>query len=114
KRNLDFHALFRNTIPEDEHLVADYACALHRDILVHGRLYFTENTICFYSNILGWVTRLTVSFAEVVAIDKRMTAFVIPNALQISTLHQKYFFASLVSRDKTYDQLMELWNKNHP
>uniref|UniRef100_A0A8C1XGL3 GRAM domain containing 1Bb n=1 Tax=Cyprinus carpio TaxID=7962 RepID=A0A8C1XGL3_CYPCA len=31
--------------------LADYSCALQRDILLQGRLYLSENWICFYSNI---------------------------------------------------------------
>lgn len=35
---------------------ADYSCALQRDILLQGRLYLSENWICFYSNIFRWET----------------------------------------------------------
>ncbi|KAJ1678138.1 hypothetical protein EV182_004693, partial [Spiromyces aspiralis] len=55
KRNADFHMLFRE-LPINELLIDDYGCALQRDILVQGRLYLTENHVCFYSNIFGWVT----------------------------------------------------------
>lgn len=34
----------------------DYSCALQRDILLQGRLYLSENWICFYSNIFRWET----------------------------------------------------------
>ena len=36
--------------------LADYGCALNKDILVQGRLYVSENHICFHANIFGWVT----------------------------------------------------------
>jgi len=35
---------------------ADYGCALQRDILIQGRLYISENHVCFHANIFGWVT----------------------------------------------------------
>jgi len=35
---------------------SDYSCALQRDILLQGRLYLSENWICFYSNIFRWET----------------------------------------------------------
>ncbi|RUP24472.1 hypothetical protein BC936DRAFT_138922 [Jimgerdemannia flammicorona] len=38
-----------------------------------------------------------------------MTAMIIPNAIQISTLHAKHFFASFLSREQAYDQLYEIW-----
>ncbi|KAJ2516525.1 hypothetical protein GGI11_001782 [Coemansia sp. RSA 2049] len=111
KRNTDFHGLFRN-IPIDELLIDDYICALQRDILVQGRLYLTENYVCFFSNIFGWVTSLTIAFDEIVSIEKKMTALIIPNAIQISTLHAKHAFSSFMYRDSAYNQLYDLWIKS--
>ncbi|ORX70859.1 GRAM-domain-containing protein [Linderina pennispora] len=111
KRNADFHTLFRN-IPINELLIDDYGCALQRDILVQGRLYLTENFVCFYSNIFGWVTNLVIDIDEIVAIEKKMTALIIPNAIQVSTLHSKYFFGSFIYRDSAYNQLIDLWGKS--
>ena len=42
-------------------LSADYSCALQRDILVHGRLYITQNWLCFYANIFAWETLVSIS-----------------------------------------------------
>jgi hypothetical protein len=80
KRNADFHELFK-TIPEGDYLIEgasthrvcrstityrypDYGCAMQREILVQGRIYISENHICFHANIFGWVTdvRETVTF----------------------------------------------------
>jgi len=36
--------------------VADYSCALQKDILVQGRLYISRNFVCFYANIFRWET----------------------------------------------------------
>lgn len=41
-------------------LYTDYACALQKDILLQGRLYLSENWLCFHSNIFRWET--TVRF----------------------------------------------------
>ncbi|KAJ2489217.1 hypothetical protein IWW47_005285, partial [Coemansia sp. RSA 2052] len=111
KRNADFHMLFRN-IPINELLIDDYGCALQREILVQGRLYLTENFVCFYSNIFGWVTNLIIAFDEIVSIEKKMTALIIPNAIQVSTLHTKHFFGSFIYRDSAYNQLYDLWGKS--
>ena len=43
---------------------SDYSCALQKDILLQGRLYLSENWLCFYSNIFRWET--TVSHARTV------------------------------------------------
>lgn len=113
KRNRDFHNQFRS-VPEDDYLIDDYSAALQRDILLHGRLYVSEGHICFSSNILGWVTNLVISFDEVVSVEKKSTAVIFPNAIVITTLHARNVFASLVSRDSTYDLLVGIWKISHP
>lgn len=113
KRNRDYHQLFRS-VPEDDFLIEDYSCALQRDIILAGRIYISEGHICFSSNILGWVTTLVISFDEIVAIEKENTAMVIPNAIAIQTLHARHTFRSLLSREATYDLMVNIWKINHP
>ncbi|KAK4130182.1 hypothetical protein BT67DRAFT_452598 [Trichocladium antarcticum] len=113
KRNRDFHVLFKS-VPDDDYLIEDYSCALQREILAHGRLYISEGHLCFSSNILGWVTTLVMSFDEIVAVEKRSTALVFKNGLEISTLHAKHIFASFASRDTTYDLIIKIWKLGHP
>lgn len=43
-----------------------------------------------------------------------MTAFVIPNAIQITTRQAKYTFASFLSRDTTYDVIYNIWRLARP
>lgn len=43
-----------------------------------------------------------------------MTAFVIPNAIQITTRAAKYTFASFLSRDTTYDVIHNIWRLARP
>ncbi|KAJ5933825.1 hypothetical protein N7454_006154 [Penicillium verhagenii] len=113
KRNRDFHQLFRS-VPEDDYLIEDYSSALQREIILAGRIYISEGHICFSSNILGWVTTLVISFDEVVAIEKENTAMVFPNAIAIQTLHARHTFRSLLSRESTYDLMVNIWKINHP
>ncbi|KAF9225242.1 GRAM-domain-containing protein [Gyrodon lividus] len=113
KRNADFHELFPN-IPEGDYLIEDYGCALQREILIQGRLYISENHICFHANIFGWITDLSIPIYEITALEKKMTAFVIPNAIQITTRQAKYTFASFLSRDTTYDVITNIWRLARP
>ncbi|CAE6493001.1 unnamed protein product [Rhizoctonia solani] len=114
KRNADFHELFPN-IPEGDYLVQDYGCAWHREILVQGRLYISENHLCFYANIFGWITSLTIPFLDITGIEKRMTAYVIPNAILITTFGgTEYTFASFLTRDTVYDLMQSLWRPSQP
>lgn len=43
-----------------------------------------------------------------------MTAFVIPNAIQLTTRQAKYTFASFLSRDTTYDVIYNIWKLERP
>ncbi|CAK9779701.1 unnamed protein product [Cutaneotrichosporon oleaginosum] len=103
RRNAEFHGLFP-TVDEG-------------DYLIEGRftlLYVSENHICFHSNLFGWITDVVIPFAEVQTIEKKMTALVIPNAIGVTTSKEKYTFASLISRDSTFDVLMNIWRIAHP
>lgn len=113
KRNADFHALFPS-LPDDDYLIESYACAVNRDLLIQGRLYVSEHHLCFHSNIFGWVTSLAVAFADVLSIEKRNTAYLIPNAISVHTLRDRYLFSSLVSRDVTYSMLVNIWRMSTP
>ncbi|TFK42088.1 hypothetical protein BDQ12DRAFT_625018 [Crucibulum laeve] len=113
KRNADFHELFP-TIPEGDYLIEDYGCALQREILIQGRLYISENHICFHANIFGWITDLSIPIYEITTLEKKMTAFVIPNAIGITTRQAKYTFASFLSRDTTYDVIYNIWRLARP
>ncbi|KAL4068898.1 hypothetical protein V8B97DRAFT_1872694 [Scleroderma yunnanense] len=113
KRNTDFHELFPN-IPEGDYLIEDYGCALQREILIQGRIYISENHICFHANIFGWITDLSLPIYEITALEKKMTAFVIPNAIQITTRQAKYTFASFLSRDTTFDVIANIWRLARP
>ncbi|KAF8893695.1 hypothetical protein CPB84DRAFT_1682834 [Gymnopilus junonius] len=113
KRNADFHELFP-TVPEGDYLIEDYGCALQREILIQGRLYISENHICFHANIFGWITDLSIPIYEITSLEKKMTAFVIPNAIQITTRQAKYTFASFLSRDTTFDVIYNIWRLARP
>jgi hypothetical protein len=92
----------------------DYGCALQRDILIQGRLYISENHMCFHANIFGWVTTLVIPFYNVKAIEKRMTAFVIPNAIGVTENSNKHTFASFLARDTAYDVIYNIWKHSRP
>lgn len=109
KKNKEFHQAFKK-IPLSERLISDYSCALSKEILVQGKMYLSQNFICFSSNILGWVTHLVIPLQEVIQIEKKSTAVLFPNGLIIRTLHQKYVFATFISRDSTFAQITRVWH----
>jgi len=107
-RRKEFRSLFPMIGP-DSRFVVDYSCAYHKDILHQGRMFVTTNSCCFYSYIFGWENKVVVEWKDVTAITKEKTAIFIPNAVQITTKENKYFFASFVERDSSHMMLFRLW-----
>lgn len=112
KKNAEFHSIFNDTVvsPVDR-LIADFSCALSKDILIQGKLFISDRHLCFYSNILGWVKSIIVPFKEIVQIEQKNTAMLFRNAISVQTLHEKFLFTSFMSRDAAFDLIMSVWNQ---
>lgn len=108
-----FRSLFKD-MPDDEEVIETYNCALSRDVLVQGKLYISETFLSFRANIFGWETTLQIPWSEIVSIEKRSTAKVIPNAIEVRTLHATHVFASFIARDASYDLIATVWRHVHP
>ncbi|XP_018586883.2 GRAM domain-containing protein 2B-like isoform X2 [Scleropages formosus] len=105
KHNKTFHRLFRD-IPESEELTHSFTCALQKEVLYHGKLYVSENYLCFHSSVLLKETKVVVPVANVRAVKKQNTALVVPNALSVRTADgEKYLFTSLRNRESCYKLL---------
>lgn len=63
---------------------------------------------------LNHAPQLSIPIYEITTLEKKMTAFVIPNAIQITTRQAKYTFASFLSRDTTYDVIANIWRLARP
>ncbi|XP_065126371.1 GRAM domain-containing protein 2B isoform X2 [Paramisgurnus dabryanus] len=107
RTNSQYHKVFKD-IREEEELLQSYTCALQKDILYQGRLYVSDNWICFYSKVFGRDTKIAIPVTSVTVIKKTKTAILVPNALVISTAHERYAFVSFLSRDTTYKVLMSV------
>ncbi|XP_008394543.1 GRAM domain-containing protein 1C [Poecilia reticulata] len=106
----EFKRLFKE-LPDSEILILDYPCALHRDILLQGRLYLSENWICFYSYVFRG-TKIILSLKDITTMSREKTARLIPNAIQICTCTEKYFFASFSAREKSYQSVFRIWQNS--
>ncbi|XP_076994894.1 GRAM domain-containing protein 2B isoform X2 [Tamandua tetradactyla] len=104
KANMHFHKLFLN-VPTEEPLRQSFTCALQKEILYQGKLFVSENWICFYSKVFGKDTKISIPAFSVTLIKKTKTALLVPNALIIATVTDRYIFVSLLSRDSTYKLL---------
>lgn len=104
KANMHFHKLFLD-VPTEEPLRQSFTCALQKEILYQGKLFVSENWICFHSKVFGKDTKISIPAFSVTLIKKTKTALLVPNALIISTVTDRYIFVSLLSRDSTYKLL---------
>uniref|UniRef100_A0A671KI69 GRAM domain-containing protein 3-like n=2 Tax=Sinocyclocheilus anshuiensis TaxID=1608454 RepID=A0A671KI69_9TELE len=107
RTNIQYHKVFKD-ISEDEQLRQSYTCALQKDILYQGRLFVSDNWICFHSKVFGKDTKIAIPVASVTVIKKTKTAILVPNALVISTALERHVFVSFLSRDTTYKVLMSV------
>ncbi|NXJ81963.1 GRM1C protein, partial [Trogon melanurus] len=107
-RSEEFKRQFSH-LPDSERLIVDYACALQKDILLQGRLYLSENWLCFHSNIFRWETTISIALKDITLMTKEKTARLIPNAIQIATKGEKFFFTSFSARDRSYLSIFRLW-----
>ncbi|ORY41918.1 hypothetical protein BCR33DRAFT_851940 [Rhizoclosmatium globosum] len=112
KRNKDFHDLFPD-IPEEELLLEDWSCAWQREVLIQGRMYLTDHHICFNANIFGWTHSLVLDLDDIVSVEKKSIAGFIPNSIEVSSmLGQKYYFASFIARDATFEYITRQWGNS--
>lgn len=108
ERNLQFKKIFvdKGLIDESDQFLASYSCAYQREILAQGRMFISQFNVCFYANIIGWETTLVIPMKEIKLIKKMKAAFIFPNSIQFERdTSEKYFFASFINRDKSFQVL---------
>ncbi|XP_027029472.2 GRAM domain-containing protein 2B isoform X2 [Tachysurus fulvidraco] len=88
KANAQYHKLFKE-ISNDEILKQSYTCALQKDILYQGRLFVSDNWICFNSKVFGRDTKIAIPVLSITLIKKTKTALLVPNALVITTISER-------------------------
>ncbi|XP_026154168.1 GRAM domain-containing protein 2B-like isoform X9 [Mastacembelus armatus] len=107
KTNAQYHKLFTE-VSQDELLKQSYTCALQKEILYQGRIFVSDNWICFYSRVFGKDTKISVPVVSVKCIRKTKTALLVPNALVIETTSEQLLFVSFLSRNTTYKLLKSI------
>ncbi|KAG2379577.1 hypothetical protein C9374_006694 [Naegleria lovaniensis] len=94
----------------DEQVLDSFLCAYYESKMPQqGKMYITQNFVCFSSNIFGYKINLVIAFSDIKRIEKRMTAMIIPNAIEIFLKdNTSHFFGSFVFRDNVYKVLLAL------
>eukprot|EP00029_Vermamoeba_vermiformis_P006969 TRINITY_DN287_c0_g1_i1.p1 TRINITY_DN287_c0_g1~~TRINITY_DN287_c0_g1_i1.p1 ORF type:complete len:837 (+),score=183.56 TRINITY_DN287_c0_g1_i1:76-2586(+) len=102
----EFKTIFEVT---DDSLIEDFSCAFQGRAIMHGRMYITYKAIYFYSTIFTRTTK-TLPFEDILSIQKRNTAMIFSNALEITMRDTtKHFFTSFMYRDDAYRVIMRAW-----
>ncbi|XP_038550767.1 GRAM domain-containing protein 2B-like [Micropterus salmoides] len=101
KHNKTFHKLFQE-IPEGENLIHSFTCALQKEVLYHGKLFVSENHVCFHSSVLLKDTKVVIPVSSVRDVKKYNSAL---SMLSIQTVGEKYSFVSLRHREMCYKLL---------
>ncbi len=63
-----------------------YSCALVGDILLQGHLYITENYFAFYSNVFGYITKVSLSISKCL---KKLNIFLLISASNSNSFSDK-------------------------
>ncbi|TSR27773.1 GRAM domain-containing protein 2B [Bagarius yarrelli] len=93
-------------ISEIEDLINAFTCALKKEVLYHGKMYVSQQHVCFYSSVLLKETKVQIHVSGIQMIKKKNTARVVPNAISIiTTTGDKYLFGSLRNRDVCFQVL---------
>ncbi|XP_018549812.1 GRAM domain-containing protein 2B isoform X2 [Lates calcarifer] len=107
KTNAQYHKLFKE-VSKDELLKQSYTCALQKDMLYQGKMFVSDNWICFHSKVFGRDTKISIPVMSVTFIKKTKTALLVPNALVIETSSDQHVFVSFLSRNTTYKLLKSI------
>jgi hypothetical protein len=98
-------------LSEEEDVLDDFSCALRKAVFIHGRLFCTDNFLCFYANILGFKTKQVIPFKEVKAIRKQKNS--ISNCIEVKCANGKsYFFGSFLRHNEAFHFIYSLWRNS--
>lgn len=92
-------------LPDDELFLDEFYCALHKRILLQGRMYIFEHYLCFYSNVFGWVKQKVIPLQQIKEITKKRN-YGFPNSVEV-IWKKKEFFTSFLNRNDAYELLCD-------
>ncbi|XP_070603258.1 LOW QUALITY PROTEIN: GRAM domain-containing protein 2B-like [Erythrolamprus reginae] len=93
-------------LSEEGGLLGTFSCAWQREMPYYGRLYVTNNRICFYCSVLRREVKVIILVPNISVLKKANTALLVPNAICIRTTEgEKFLFGSIRSRESAYQFL---------
>jgi hypothetical protein len=95
-------------VPSSDYVLGCFSGGLQRDVLLQGRFFLTQNRICFYSNIIGFVNILVIHLKDIIDISKQpgglQTAITIKN-----TSNKEYILKFYSKGDLFFQNLSTIW-----
>ncbi len=107
KKDQELHVIFKS-LPQKDRLIMSANVLLQRDVALAGKIYMTQNSVCFHSNILGYVTVLIVQLKEVISITKRAGS--LQNTIVVSSPEAQHTFKTFGKEDKVYNIMKVVWD----
>ncbi|XP_034293567.1 GRAM domain-containing protein 2A-like isoform X1 [Pantherophis guttatus] len=105
KHAVNFHRVFKD-LSEERDLLGTFSCSWQREMPYYGRLYVTNNHICFYCSVLRREVKVIIPVPNISVLKKANTALLVPNAICIRTTEgEKFLFSSIRSRESAYQLL---------
>ncbi|KAL3700236.1 hypothetical protein R1sor_018258 [Riccia sorocarpa] len=102
-------------LPPDEVILHSYSCALERSFLYHGRMFVSDQNICFHSNVFAKQLKVILPYEDIEEIKRSQHAFINPAITIIlragSGGHGVPPLASTDGRAKY--KFASYWNRNH-
>ncbi|KAJ3025745.1 UNVERIFIED_CONTAM: SNF1-interacting protein [Siphonaria sp. JEL0065] len=68
-KNKELHKILKS-VPSTDYVIDSFAIFLQRANLIQGKVYVTQNRICFYSNIMGIISVLVIHLKEIRTITR--------------------------------------------
>ncbi|KAI8800352.1 hypothetical protein BJ742DRAFT_860139 [Cladochytrium replicatum] len=107
KRDEEMHSLLKS-VPASDHVLGVFPCALQKEIAIQGRVFLTQNRVCFHSNLLGFVTVLVVQVCDVINIVRKQTPFF--GSITIYTVDGTHTFHAFLKDDvRMHAALHAVW-----
>ena len=114
-KNDNNHSIIKKLfeIPLDEKIYDDFGCALSGMKISHGRIFISENHICFNSDIIGFSTKIIIHMSEIETIIKKKT-LLIDNGIEIIVKDKfkgkdgSYVFISFSNRNIVFNRIKSI------
>jgi hypothetical protein len=68
--------------PASEQVIKDFSCGMERSIMLHGRLFISENFIAFESSLFSG-TKVCIPISEILSACEANQALIFPNAIKV-------------------------------